>query len=46
MKICLKKYYDPDSDPNCEASKLDNFLKSIYDKGQWRKSKKGIEITL
>jgi len=46
MKIYLEKYYDPDNDPNYEASKLDNFLKSIYDKGQWRKSKKGIEITL
>jgi uncharacterized protein (DUF2267 family) len=46
MKIYIEKYYDPRSDPDKEAIKLDNFLKSIYNKGQWRRSEKGIEIIL
>ena len=46
MKIHIEKQYDPNKDPDTEASKLDDFLKSIYNKGQWRRSQKGIEIIL
>lgn len=46
MKIYIEKCYDPDCDPNYEASKLDDFLKSVYRKGTWRKSQKGLEVIL
>jgi len=46
MKIYIEKHYDPKNDPDMEASKLDSFLKPIYNKGHWRRSERGIEIIL
>ncbi len=46
MRITIEKYYEPNKDPNSEASKLDDFLRSLYGKGQWRRTNKGIEIIL
>ncbi len=46
MRVLIQKFYDPTSDPNDEASKLDDFFRRLFGQGEWRRSQNGIEIIL
>ncbi len=46
MKVSIQRFYDPNNDPNVEATKLDKLLQRLYGQGRWERSENGIEIIL
>lgn len=47
MKIQMKVIYDAKKDQNSEAEKKDDFLRSVFSKGMWRRLRSGgLEVVL